>query len=70
MGYVIHVCGLGLDTEARPPTTPRERYRLQHRLARVEKRLEQSRGATLNLAWLEWMDLCVSISNALGGETR
>ena len=65
--YAIHVCGGDVyEAHAKPPLTFKDRYRLLRRLKRSEKHLESSRGTTMNLAWLGWMDQFCTVHDALG----
>ena len=54
------------EAQALAPQTPKERYRLLRRLKRIEKHLEESRGTTMNLTWLGWMDQYMTVHDALG----
>lgn len=65
--YAIRICGFCFtDKPTLPPKDAREKYRLQHRLRRVERRLEASKGECINMTWMSWMDVWTDIWEALG----
>lgn len=67
-GTVVHSCGAGVyDSPAPPPPkTPRERYRLLHRLRRIARRLDESRGTVMNMTWIHWSGEFYKVHEALG----
>jgi hypothetical protein len=65
--YKVWICGFSFtDKPTPPPTNAREKYKLEHRLKRVERRLEESRGTCMNMEWFSWMDVWTDIWEALG----
>lgn len=56
-----------LDEDIKPPRNPKERHRMERRLVRIGKRVEESRGTVMNHTWLAWFAHYGDVTKALEG---
>ena len=47
--------------------TARQRYRLEHRVKRIERSMDRARGSCINLDWYNWMGLYMETMEELHG---
>ena len=62
---IIHISFSPPEIYPKPPRCPRDKWKLEQQLKRLENHLEASRGEVMNLDWLGWMDQYMAVQDAL-----
>ena len=74
MTYAIHVCGTYYEYDLSPPETPRERWKILHRMNRLKEKGNRvaSRTSGMSLSWMNifqhWCELHEIICQDTSGE--